>query len=99
IPVSTANDLVDVSEKTNIQRFGHFRDICTNNFENNSYRIGGPGVIVEIDESLVTKRKNNVGHVVEQRHDAKPVQQASIPIIFQPLPQTVAFVGQKKIDC
>ncbi|GFO19927.1 hypothetical protein PoB_004643200 [Plakobranchus ocellatus] len=67
IPVSTANDLVDVSEKTIVQWFAYFRDICTNNLVNNPYRIGGPGVIVEIDESLVAKRKNNVGHVVEQR--------------------------------
>ncbi|GFN84474.1 hypothetical protein PoB_001098000 [Plakobranchus ocellatus] len=67
IPISTANDLVDVSEKTIVQWFAYFRDICTNHLVNNPYRIKEPGVIVEIDKSLVAKRKNNVGHVVERR--------------------------------
>ncbi|GFO27362.1 hypothetical protein PoB_005386700 [Plakobranchus ocellatus] len=34
---------------------------------NHPYRIGGPGQIVELGESLIAKRKNNVGRVLEQR--------------------------------
>ena len=34
---------------------------------NNNYQIGGPGELVKIDESLVAKRKNNVGRLLEQR--------------------------------
>ena len=34
---------------------------------NNNYQIGGPGEVVEIDESSVAKRKNNVGRLLEQR--------------------------------
>ena len=34
---------------------------------NNNYQIGGPGEVVEIDESLVAKRKNHLGRLLEQR--------------------------------
>ena len=32
----------------------------------NNYQIGGPGEVVEIDESSVAKRKNNVRSLLEQ---------------------------------
>ncbi|GFO50056.1 hypothetical protein PoB_007656100 [Plakobranchus ocellatus] len=50
-----------------IQWFSYFRDICSNHLVNHPYKIGGPGQIVELDESLIAKRKNNVGRVLEQR--------------------------------
>ncbi|GFN84475.1 carbamoyl-phosphate synthase large chain [Plakobranchus ocellatus] len=31
------------------------------------YRIGHPGQMVKLDESLIAKRKNNVGRMLEQR--------------------------------
>ena len=43
------------------------RDICVQHFVVNSVKIGGPGKIVEIDESLFARRKYNVGHIVEQQ--------------------------------
>ncbi|RUS71010.1 hypothetical protein EGW08_021232 [Elysia chlorotica] len=46
--------------------FSYFRDICSWWLNNNPYQIGGPGLTVEIDESLVAKRKNHVGRVIEQ---------------------------------
>ena len=50
-----------------IQWFSYLRDICSWWLNNNPYQIGDPGLTVEIDESLVAKRKNNVGRVLEQR--------------------------------
>ena len=50
-----------------MQWFSFFRDVCSWWLVNNNYQIGGPGEVVEIDESLVAKRKNNVGRLLEQR--------------------------------
>ena len=66
-PVVSTTGLTGISENTVIQWFSHFRDICSWWLNNNPYQIGGPGLTVEIDESLVVKRKNNVGQVLEQR--------------------------------
>ncbi|RUS85680.1 hypothetical protein EGW08_006556 [Elysia chlorotica] len=43
------------------------KDVCSWWLLNNPYQIGGPGLNVEIDESLVARRKNEVGRVVQQR--------------------------------
>ena len=66
-PVLNTTGLTGVSENTVIQWFSYFRDICSWWLLNNPYQIGGAGLTVEIAESLVAKRKNNVGRVVEQR--------------------------------
>lgn len=47
--------------------FQFCRDICGRYFDDERPQIGGPGVVVEIDESLFAKRKNNVGRVVPQQ--------------------------------
>ncbi|GFO01221.1 hypothetical protein PoB_002772600 [Plakobranchus ocellatus] len=67
IPVHTCVTLTTLDKTTVIQWFQYFRDICSNWLITNPYQIGGPGLKVEIDESLVAKRKYNRGHHVEQR--------------------------------
>lgn len=44
-----------------------FRDVCFQYFVLNPVQIGGPGVIVEIDESLFARRKYNRGRWVVQK--------------------------------
>ena len=51
----------------NTLHFQKFRAVCTWWLEQNPVQIGGVGVIAEIDESLMSKRKNNVGRVRRER--------------------------------
>lgn len=39
----------------------YFRDICSMYFENHPQTMGGPDSIVEIDETVITKRKYHKG--------------------------------------
>ena len=46
----------------------YIREVCTNTLLNRQQsKIGGEEMIVEIDESLFTKRKNNLGRILSQQ--------------------------------
>jgi transposase-like protein len=60
---------LELTNKTVSQWFKYCRSICTFYFECTSIcgLIGGPNVIVEIDESVIAKRKYNRGRLIKQR--------------------------------
>lgn len=45
--------------------FGHFRSLVASTLDDDDTRIGGPGVIVQLDETKLGKRKYHRGHRVE----------------------------------
>ena len=53
----------EFSNKTVIDWSRFFRDLCIFEFENSDAIIGGPGSIVEIDETIAIKRKHEVGRM------------------------------------
>ena len=59
--------LVGMSKMSVIEWFAMFRAVCSWWLRHNPQMIGGRGRVVEIDESLLARRKNNRGRVVQQR--------------------------------
>ena len=53
-PVTDAAEEAKVSEKSAVQAYQYFRDICSWRILNcdSPLMLGGPGVVVQIDESL-----------------------------------------------
>ena len=64
---NSIENLTLVSNRVVIQWFVYFRDVCTNHLILNPRQIGGVGIQVQIDETLIAKRKYNRGRHVEQR--------------------------------
>ncbi|TRY63906.1 hypothetical protein TCAL_14323 [Tigriopus californicus] len=65
--VSDTCSQTGVAAKAVGQWFSFYRDVCSHWLEENPYKIGGPGVIVEIDESVIAKRKYHRGRLVRER--------------------------------
>uniref|UniRef100_A0A914YER6 ISXO2-like transposase domain-containing protein n=1 Tax=Panagrolaimus superbus TaxID=310955 RepID=A0A914YER6_9BILA len=56
-------DGTGVSTKTIVDWKQFFRDICIDFYERNPIVIGGPGVEIQIDETVITKRKYHRGRM------------------------------------
>jgi len=64
VPVSSAIELTGHSEKTVVAFWGHFRQLVSSALEEEDTVIGGDGIIVEVDETKLGKRKYHKGHHV-----------------------------------
>jgi len=60
---------ISVSSKTMVDYYQFFRDICSFKLINTPAltQIGGPGHLVQVDESVITKRKYHRGKRVRER--------------------------------
>uniref|UniRef100_A0AC35GY06 ISXO2-like transposase domain-containing protein n=1 Tax=Panagrolaimus sp. PS1159 TaxID=55785 RepID=A0AC35GY06_9BILA len=59
----TKSDGKVISNRTITDWKNFFRDLCQNYFVQNPVIIGGPGIVVQIDETVITKRKYNRGRM------------------------------------
>ncbi|KAL5502984.1 hypothetical protein EMCRGX_G009855 [Ephydatia muelleri] len=60
-----SHEMLQISSATAVDWYNFVRDICAEYFLAHPAVIGGPGVEVEIDESIFGKRKYNRGRVVD----------------------------------
>lgn len=65
--ISFCESELEISESTVIDWNNYLREVCANTLIINPVIIGGPNSTVEIDESLFTRRKNEVGRVLPQQ--------------------------------
>jgi len=59
------------AEHTKVDYFDFFRDVCSQHLAETPglFQFGSPNTVVQVDESVVTKRKYNRGRVVLERWD------------------------------
>lgn len=59
--------MLEISEQTIVQWFARFRNVCSDKLVRESYKIAGPGKVVEIDEHVIVHRKHEKGRMVSER--------------------------------
>ena len=67
ISVGSAHNLLGYRKDVISKYYRYFRDICSWKLLKHDFEIGGEGHIVQIDESVITKRKYNKGRRVAEQ--------------------------------
>lgn len=65
-PINIAAQHLQISENSIGQHYNFIREVCSWKLCQNPIRLGGLDQIVQIDESLFAKAKNNVGHALQR---------------------------------
>lgn len=65
-PISTAIEHLQISKPTLIDHYNFIRDICSWKLLQEPIQLGGPDIIVQIDESVFIKAKYNIGHALQR---------------------------------
>ena len=60
-PLNRTSDLLDIAQNHVCEWFARIREVCEWFNLANPYTVGGPGLIVEIDESAVNKAHPHAG--------------------------------------
>ena len=66
MPNCTAAEMLGLHPNTVAQWFSYLQDAASNHLLRNPMQIGGPGRVVEIDESVIARRKYHRGHRVPE---------------------------------
>ena len=67
IPVSAASKITGVSRFKVVQWFQYFHDICSWSLLRSPLSLGGIGKKVQIDESVISKRKYHKGRKIKEK--------------------------------
>ena len=90
-PVTTVIAYTGHSSHTVCTFFSYFRQLVADSLDVNELEVGGPGVIVEIDESKFGKRKYHRGHRVDGVWVLGGVERTSLRRVFlAPVPDRSA---------
>lgn len=55
---------LDIGKNGVVDWNNYLREVCVWRIESSNNQVGGPNLIVEIDESLFVRRKNNAGRIL-----------------------------------
>lgn len=63
-PITVVREHLGIELPTLIDHYNYCRDICSWRLLQQPIQLGGPNIVVQIDESLFVKAKYNVGHAL-----------------------------------
>ena len=66
-----------ISSATIVSYFKAFRDVCVSYFNTHIVKLGGPGKVVQIDETILARRKNNKGRLIPHQWCFRGIKRGS----------------------
>ncbi|XP_039306916.1 uncharacterized protein LOC120358142 [Solenopsis invicta] len=77
---------LQISEHSVVDWISFCREVCINWAEKKSTKLGGPNIIVEIDEAKIGKRKNNCGRIIEGKWIFGGYERGTKKVFLVPVP-------------